>query len=80
MTANQADFPVETMARVMGVSRSGFYAWRCREPSARDIADEELTVRIAAIHEASKATYGAPRIPLNWLLAVFMSGASGSSG
>lgn len=50
------------MARIMGVSRSGFYAWRCREPSARDIADEELTGRIATIHKASKATYGAPRI------------------
>lgn len=62
MTANQADFPIESMARVMGVSRSGFYAWRCREPSTRDVADEELTDRIEKIHDASKATYGAPRI------------------
>jgi len=26
MTANQADFPIDTMARAMNVSRSGFYA------------------------------------------------------
>ena len=62
MTANQADFPVETMARAMNVSRSGFYAWTRREPSARDLADQELKVKIRRIHEASKQTYGAPRI------------------
>jgi putative transposase len=39
MMSNQAEFPIETMARSMGVSRSGFYAWQSREPSARDIAD-----------------------------------------
>lgn len=62
MTANQADFPIETMARAMGVSRSGFYAWRDRPPSARAISDGALTDRIRAIHSASKQTYGAPRV------------------
>ncbi len=62
MTANQADYPVEAMARVMNVSRSGFYAWFNREPSARDMADRELKFRIEAIHKTSKQTSGAPRI------------------
>ena len=62
MTANQADFSVEMMARAMSVSRSGFYAWTHREPSARDLADQELTLKIRRIHAASKQTYGAPRI------------------
>ena len=62
MTANQADFPVETMAKAMKVSRSGFYAWTRREPSARDLADQELTAKIRRIHAASKRTCGAPRI------------------
>ena len=46
MMSNQAEFPIETMARSLEVSRSGFYAWQAREPSARDIADRELTERI----------------------------------
>jgi putative transposase len=62
MTANQAVFPIELMARAMRVSRSGFYAWTRREPSARDLADQELTAKIRRIHTASKQTYGAPRV------------------
>ncbi len=62
MTANQAVFPVQAMARVLGVSRSGFHAWTARAPSARAMADGRLTERIVKIHGASKETYGAPRI------------------
>ena len=57
-----AEFPIETMARSMDVSRSGFYAWQSREPSARDVADRELTDLIRQIHGASRDSYGAPRI------------------
>ena len=62
MTANQAMFPISTTCKTLGVSRSGFYAWRDRAPSARSIANAELTARIKAIHAASRETYGAPRI------------------
>jgi putative transposase len=62
MTANQACYPIETMAKTLGASRSGFYAWCRRSPSARALADGDLTERIRKIHAASKATYGAPRI------------------
>ena len=62
MTANQAVFPVQAMARVLGVSRSGFHAWTARAPSARAMADGRLTERIVKIYGASKETYGAPRI------------------
>ncbi len=61
MTANQAMFPLATMCKSFGVSRAGYYAWLRREPSARCRADVELSVRIKAIHKASKETYGAPR-------------------
>jgi putative transposase len=53
---------VATMCRVLGVSTSGYYAWRTRARSERARADAELSVRIQAIHERSCATYGAPRI------------------
>ena len=34
MSANQARFPIAAMARVLGVSKAGYYAWRHRLPSA----------------------------------------------
>ena len=62
MTLNQADHSVQLMSRTLGVSRSGFYSWSGRSPSARSVADGDLTERIKKIHTASKETYGAPRI------------------
>ena len=62
MSANHVRFRVTTMARVLGVSPSGYYAWRRRPPSARTRADAELTGRVQAIHASSRGTYGAPRI------------------
>jgi putative transposase len=46
----------------MGVSKSGFYAWKSRAPSRRDFDDRALQRVIEAIHAASRGTYGAPRI------------------
>lgn len=62
MKANQAEYPVQMMARTFGVSRSGFYAFHSRSPSARTLADEVIYERIEEIHSNSKQTYGAPRI------------------
>lgn len=53
---------VRTMCRLLGVSPSGYYAWRQRPPSARAVADAALGTRIRAIHERSRGTYGAPRV------------------
>jgi hypothetical protein len=46
MTANQAFFAIATMARVLGVSTAGYYAWRSRLASARAIADDALLRRM----------------------------------
>ncbi len=62
MRANQARFPVATTARVLGVSRAGYHAWARRPPSAHAEADAALLERVRAVHVASRATYGAPRI------------------
>jgi putative transposase len=62
VTAHQAVHPVATMCRVLGVSPSGYYAWRKRSLSARARADIELTAEIQAIHKESRRTYGAPRV------------------
>lgn len=50
------------LCRLLGVSRSGYYAWRRRPPSARARADQGLSQRIREIHERSRGTYGTPRI------------------
>jgi transposase InsO family protein len=62
IAAEEATHPVATLCRVLGVSRSGYYAWRQRPPSARARRDADLTGRIRSIHAASRATYGAPRV------------------
>jgi putative transposase len=62
MSANQACFPIAAMARVLGVSKAGYYAWRHRPPSAHARADEVLLARIKTVHLSSRQTYGAPRV------------------
>ena len=63
MSANQACFPICVMARMLGVSKAGYYAWRHRRPSARAQADEALLARIKTVPISSRQTYGAPRVP-----------------
>lgn len=55
-------YPIRLMCRVLAVTPSGFYAAQRRQPAARAIADALLTVEIAALHRASRRTYGSPRI------------------
>ena len=62
MRACQAGFRITTMARVLGVSTSGYYAWLKRPRSARERSDAALVERMQAIHRRSRGTYGAPRI------------------
>jgi putative transposase len=60
--AEKATHPVPTLCRMLGVSRSGYYAWRSRPPSERASFDAVLSVKIETIHRNSRATYGAPRV------------------
>ena len=55
-------FPAQTGCRVLGVSESGFYAWRSRPLSARAISHVWLTEMIRQVHAASRGTYGANRV------------------
>ena len=57
-----AVFPIRVMCRVLGVSPSGYYAWRDRSKSARECDDEVLKTEIEAAHEQSRGTCGSPRI------------------
>lgn len=53
---------VIAMCRLLGVSESGFYAWRKRPPSARAKANERLALEIAAAHQRTRQTYGPKRL------------------
>lgn len=50
------------MCRVLGVSVSGYYAWRRRPVSQRTQANAALLVAIRRIYTESQGTYGSPRI------------------
>jgi transposase InsO family protein len=60
--AHQALFPVQRTCRLMNVSSSGFYAWRKRLVSAREMANQALVGQIRAAHATSRGSYGSPRI------------------
>jgi putative transposase len=62
VAAERAAFPVRTLCRVVGVAASGFYAWLRRGPGRRRGDDRRMGERIGAIFEASRRTYGSPRV------------------
>jgi len=62
IAAKKTEHSIQIMCRVLEVSRSGYHAWATRPPSARAVADETLTGRIAVIHKQSGETYGSPRV------------------
>jgi putative transposase len=57
-----AGYPVAVLCEVLQVSRSGYYAWLKRRPSARAVRREELAERVRAVHGDSRGTYGSPRV------------------
>jgi putative transposase len=59
----RANYPIALMCRVLGVSRSGWYASQSRtRPSEREVRDAGLLVRVREIHATSRETYGSPRV------------------
>jgi putative transposase len=58
----KAVFPVHVLCRALGVTRSGYYAWHERGPSARAALDDRLVTRLRVLHAESRRTYGRPRL------------------
>ena len=59
--------PVSLQCRTLGVSRSGFYAWKVRPESAHSIEDRRLGLLVKASFDGSRGRYGSPRIYLDLL-------------
>ncbi len=60
--AEKAEHAISRLCTVLGVTRQGFYAWRRRGPSLRQLGDDELKKLIVTIYDGSHQTYGAVRV------------------
>lgn len=59
---HRAEYPVMRLCRTLGVSPSGYYAWRQRPPNSRAAANQYLLTHMRAIHAEVHETYGSPRM------------------
>jgi putative transposase len=62
IAAQRLNYPLPMLCRVLGVSVSGYYAWRKRPVSQRTETNQVLVAHIKAVHRASYETYGSPRV------------------
>jgi putative transposase len=62
MAAHGEEYSVTLMCHVLGVGRSGYYAWCGRKPSQRELENKALVQQIRMEHLISDRSYGSPRI------------------
>ena len=62
MRVERSNFTVSRMGRLLGVSRSGFYAWLGRVPSKRAVRAERIEAKVAWFHGDSDEVSGSPKI------------------
>jgi putative transposase len=60
--SQRQSYGVRSLCAALDVSRSGYCAARCRSPSLRSLRQAGLTAQIQTIHDASRHTYGSPRV------------------
>jgi putative transposase len=60
--AAKESFPVTRLCQVLGVSQSGYFAWRSRPASCRQREDLVLLAHIRSAFARSNGTYGSPRL------------------
>ena len=62
METNRSKYPVAKMAQWLNISRSGYYAWRKRHPSLRDMENRQMLEEIRRIHEEYRRVYGSRKM------------------
>jgi transposase InsO family protein len=55
-------YNTDVLCDVLGVSRSGYYDWKLRKPSKRELANQQLLDKIRALHKTHRKRYGSPRM------------------
>ena len=58
----KAEFPVQRLCKVLGVSQSGYFAWKHRPVSRRQRQDMVLLAHVRSAFALSNGTYGSPRM------------------
>jgi hypothetical protein len=58
----KAEFPVQRLCKVLGVSQSGYFAWKHRPASGRQRGDMVLLAHVRSAFALSNGTYGSPRM------------------
>lgn len=66
MAEHEKEYSVKRMCAVLGVRRSGYYAWKGRGVSEREQANAALLARVREAFEISQSTYGSVRIRRYW--------------
>jgi putative transposase len=69
ISAEKARTPVSVACELLGVSRSGYYAWTTRAPSDRELSDAWLLEEIKDIHNSNRQVYGSRRVTAELRLA-----------
>ncbi|MCW5569412.1 MAG: IS3 family transposase [Dokdonella sp.] len=59
---DQRSYAVGTLCKVLGVSSSGYYAWRSRRPGPRALDNARLLQRIKQVHHQTREAYGSERL------------------
>lgn len=62
MKNHYKEFPLEKMAKILGVARSGYYKFLYKKPGKREIENRRLIEKIKDIHQKGRKIYGSPRI------------------
>lgn len=73
----KASSPVTQLCQVLGVSTSGYWAWRSRPVCTRQLRDDALLEQVHDSHRLSRGCYGAPRVHADLRDRAFGAGASG---
>jgi putative transposase len=71
---HEEQYPIRRMCSVLSVSPSGYYAWRQRPPSERELANRQLVTKIRAIHDASRQVYGYRKVHRTLLASLIACG------